>query len=159
MGSLSQRGPIFPRDDEASSSGAGEDGVPFDAVRKVRIHKIKRQNISEAISNSSARQDAAALDRKVAELIPGIADLGLSSAGPSTQRPASAFVSRQKALEQELQEMADIYDLDRPNPVDVPEPAQASTWKQTMRPTPKRIVLSQYQVLLFCSKRMLSCSV
>eukprot|EP00200_Dunaliella_tertiolecta_P001420 CAMPEP_0202347392 /NCGR_PEP_ID=MMETSP1126-20121109/5773_1 /ASSEMBLY_ACC=CAM_ASM_000457 /TAXON_ID=3047 /ORGANISM="Dunaliella tertiolecta, Strain CCMP1320" /LENGTH=244 /DNA_ID=CAMNT_0048938935 /DNA_START=63 /DNA_END=794 /DNA_ORIENTATION=+ len=137
-----------------------DDGVP---MRKLRLHK---RPASAAASSSSQQEpgdgpsSSAALSSRVSELIPGIADLSLSSAeqGSGPLDVASAVVQRHQARERarrdDLAEMAHIYDMGVPHPLDTKYDA-SKPWSQSLRPPPRKVQLSQYQTEMINYQRML----
>lgn len=127
---------------------------PFDnneRVRKVRIHKKTRQAFPA---------DASDIDRSIAEIIPGLADLSL--AGPSNaaaMRTASSIrqqlTSREESRRQQMAELSNIFDMSVPHPVDNKRPDPSQPFDQKLRPTPQRIQLSHYQLEMINYQRML----
>ncbi|GBF91459.1 hypothetical protein Rsub_04199 [Raphidocelis subcapitata] len=135
------------------SGASGEAGA--DVVRKVRVHKVRASGPLRAPS-SEAEQ---AMDRRIAEIIPGLAELSVSGADRAGAIAAAGAVRTQRLqrelkLADELRELRDIYDFSVANPVDG-APAGGGPWKQQLRPRPRKIVLSPYQYEMVNYQRML----
>jgi len=121
------------------------------------VHKIRPKapsNLQPAHSDSMNE----AIDRRIAEIIPGIADLSLSpDAAASAQQTARQIrIQRLQSQQQhanELLELESIYDMSLRHPVDLERPA--GVWQQDIRPNPRRIVLSSYQAEMINYQRML----
>jgi hypothetical protein len=135
---------------EAATSSEG--GV--DVVRKVRVHKLRGQ------PNPSLRSPDVqhAMDGRIAEIIPGLAELSVSAPDRGAALAAArgvraAKLQQELGLAAELRELRDIYDLSVPNPVDTDLPK--GPWKQQLRATPRKIVLSPYQYEMINYQRML----
>jgi len=133
----------------------GNDGST-EAVRKVRVHKVRgsKQSPLAGMSQSSA----AAMDQRISEIIPGLADLSLSSSAMTGARETAREIRMQRLKQeqqqaQELLELDDIYDFSRSNPVDTQRPQ--GTWSQKLKPSAKKIVLSPYQYEMINYQRML----
>ncbi|KAG1675778.1 hypothetical protein FOA52_012434 [Chlamydomonas sp. UWO 241] len=142
---------------------ASEDaGSSAPRVRKVRVHKIRRDVNSAdevALSKGEKQERDAALDRRIAELIPGLADLSVS-APPGASAIASEvrqkLLSREDAHKAELLELRSIYDMAKPNAVESALPAGGmDEWEQTMRPRVRKVQLSPYQYEMINYQRML----
>ncbi len=151
-----------------SDSITSEGGDSMDKkshVRKIRVHKLRpaTANPDSIKLNAKLEQDRnAEMDRRIAELIPGIAELSVSSAAMST--PSSGALAtaadvrkrqqlREEAHRAEVLELNDIYDMSVPNKVDLERPPEGA-WSQELRPRVRKIVLSPYQVSLtrlFCA--------
>jgi hypothetical protein len=130
------------------------DDSSSEAVRKVRVHKVSKQSPLAGMSQSSA----AALDHRISEIIPGLADLSLSKADMAAARDTAREVRLQRLKQQqeqaaELLELDDIYDFRTPNPVDTQLPRE--TWTPKEKPAAKKIVLSPYQYEMINYQRML----
>ncbi len=84
------------------------------------------------------------MDARIAEIIPGLADLSLPSSALAESRAAAAGVRAAAAqppgLVAELLELDDIYDFSKPHPADTARPD--GPWSQKIKPRAKRIVLS-----------------
>jgi hypothetical protein len=140
-------------------SGHGEAGPSseggVDVVRKVRVHKL-RGAPSAALRASPEVQHA--MDGRIAEIIPGLAELSVSGGDRGAALAAARDVRRERLqqelrLADELRELRDIYDLGVPNAVDAELPK--GPWKQQLRPRPRKIVLSPYQYEMINYQRML----
>lgn len=137
----------------AEAGASSEGGV--DVVRKVRVHKL-RGAPSQQVRQSPAMQDA--MDRRIAEIIPGLAELNVSGSDRDAALGAARAVREQRLqrelrLADELRELRDIYDMSVPNAVDGDAPK--GPWKQQLRAKPRRIVLSPYQYEMINYQRML----
>jgi hypothetical protein len=139
--------------ERAEAGPSSEGGV--DVVRKVRVHKL-RGKPSEQLQQSPALQQA--MDRRIAEIIPGLAELSVSGedrdAALGTARALrTQQMQRELALADELRELSTIYDLSVPNAVDGALPK--GPWKPVPRNKPRKIVLSPYQYEMINYQRML----
>lgn len=128
-------------------------------VRKLRIHKIRPQsaNVQDERVENERNAD---LDRRIAELIPGIADLSVSSAAMVAPKAAATAaeirkqkLSREEAHRAELTELNTIFDMSMPNKVDNERPD--GPWTQELRPRVRRVQLSPYQYEMINYQRML----
>jgi hypothetical protein len=143
-------------DSPGPSGAAGESGWPgADVVRKVRVHKVRASGPAHAPSPETER----AMDRRIAEIIPGLAELSVSGSDRADALAAAGAVRQQRLqrelrLADELRELRDIYDFSVPNAVDDP-PGGGGPWKQQLRPRPRKIVLSPYQYEMINYQRML----
>lgn len=167
---------------ERSAEAAGPSGNgsssnnEVDVVRKVRVRKLRGSPFSSSASastSSTLQPDVQArMDRRIAEIIPGLAELSVSGADRDGALAAARSVreqrmAREAALAAELRELGDIYDLSVPNPVDELKGAAgaggavaggaagAGVWKQQLRAKPRRVVLSPYQYEMINYQRML----
>jgi hypothetical protein len=127
-----------------------------ETLRKVRVHKVRssKQSPLAGMSQSSA----AAMDQRISEIIPGLADLSLSSSALAGARQTAQEIRLQRLKQEqqqaaELLELDDIYDFSRPNPVDNQRPQ--GTWTQKLKPPARKIVLSPYQYEMINYQRML----
>jgi hypothetical protein len=98
------------------------------------------------------------MDRRIAEIIPGLAELSVSGSDRDGTLSAARAVRQQRLqrelrLADELRELRDIYDFSVPNPVD--DQAPSGPWKQQLRAKPRKIVLSPYQYEMINYQRML----
>lgn len=138
----------------ASPTSSGTDtqqGLPF---KKVRIHKVKGKRPTA----DSGYDDL--LDRRIAEIVPGLADLSLADTKAMTTESRKTakdvreafnrkFESVQRQQRKEAQiiaenlELKEIFDFTKPHPVDNLPPPEG--WVQKQRPTPKKVRLSWYQ--------------
>mmetsp|Transcript_11352 Transcript_11352/g.19868 ORF Transcript_11352/g.19868 Transcript_11352/m.19868 type:complete len:248 (-) Transcript_11352:471-1214(-) len=141
-------------------AGRGDE-VPV-PVRKVRVHKLRPPSKSAPTDTegqpSQAERDAD-VERRIAELIPGIAELSVSNAAQANAQRGAAEVrqrmqDREAALREEVKELQTVYDMSVPHPVDF-QTSSAQNWSQTLRPPPKRIQLSHYQLEMINYQRML----
>lgn len=121
-----------------------------DSLRRVRVHKTRH--------TASPAGDAqnAVLDRKIAELIPGIAELSVSAKSQKgALKTASSVRQRQQDRDEvaraQAAELASIFDMSKPHPVDSVMP---ENWSQTLRPPAKKVVLSHYQAEMINYQRM-----
>lgn len=140
----------------SSDNGAGPSGMEEPvAFRKVRVHK--KVHAASSLQGQAAQERDAEMDKRIAELIPGLADLSVSA--PSQQALQSAasvrasITSREEARRKEAAELANIFDMSVHNPVDKADPSKP--WVQKFRPPPKRVVLSHYQYEMINYQRML----
>jgi hypothetical protein len=134
----------------------GSDGSS-DAVRKVRVRKVRSSSKQSPLAGMS-QSSAAALDQRISEIIPGLADLSLSTSALSGPRDTAREIRLQRLKQEqqhaaELLELDDIYDFSRPNPVDKQMPQ--GTWSQKLKPAAKKIQLSPYQYEMINYQRML----
>lgn len=137
----------------AEAGPSSEGGV--DVVRKVRVHKL-RAPPSQKLQQSQSAQEA--MDRRIAEIIPGLAELSVSGADREAAISTASAVRQQQLqrelkLADELRELRDIYDFSVRNDVDGQLPK--GPWKQQLRPKPRKIVLSPYQYEMINYQRML----
>jgi hypothetical protein len=147
---------------ENNGSASDEAGPSGPRVRKVRVHKIRRDvNGSDEVklSKGETQERDAALDRRIAELIPGLADLGVSAPPGASSVAAEVrkkVVSREEAHKAELLELRSIYDMAKPNAVESALPAGGmDEWEQSMRPRVRKVQLSPYQYEMINYQRML----
>lgn len=144
-------------EDVASTSS----GVP--SVRKIRIRKL-RAPVSESLAADEQQQRNTAMDRRIAELIPGLAELQLGSAAAAAPGARASALNaaaevrqkvqaREEARRSELLELANIFDMAKPNAVDTKQPDQP--WSQALRPRVRKVVLSPYQYEMINYQRML----
>ncbi|KIZ05804.1 hypothetical protein MNEG_2158 [Monoraphidium neglectum] len=136
----------------AEAGPSREGGV--DIIRKVRVRKLRGQ--PSPAQQSPDVQDA--MDRRIAEIIPGLAELSVSGSDRDGTLSAARAVRQQRLqrelrLADELRELRDIYDFSVPNPVD--DQAPSGPWKQQLRAKPRKIVLSPYQYEMINYQRML----
>ena len=150
------------------SEGPASNGI---LMRKVKLHQVVRPLSVDGTSSSAAAfaneadDDAsqrhqyrnAAIDRRIAEILPSLADLPILG-GPSTSAPALDERSRLRRTKDELAagealELATIFDMTVPHPNDNKLPDQP--WAPTTRPTPRKITLSSYQYEMINYQRML----
>jgi hypothetical protein len=126
-----------------------EDG---ELQKKVRVRKMRGP--PTAVPEHIAQR----MDRRVAEIIPGLADLSLpDSLAAGAQQTAKELrierLRKEQEVANELAELQDLYNFNKPHPVDQQLPT--GPWTQQLRPTPRRIVLSQYQTEMINYQRML----
>lgn len=127
-----------------------------ETVRKVRVHKLRSS--SKSPLSGMSQSSAAAMDQRISEIIPGLADLSLSSSALAGARQTAQEIRLQRIKQEqqqaaELLELGDIYDFSRPNPVDSQRPQ--GTWTQKLKPSARKIVLSPYQYEMINYQRML----
>lgn len=135
---------------QAGPSGANNSFDGADRLRKVRIHKAPKGAAASKGQepNAAAEQRSAELmERRIAELIPGVAEVAVSGSSGRGQGSSSNDAKRSQ-----LTELASIFDMSVNNPVDDERPSQ---WSQTLRPQPKKIMLSHYQHEMINYQRML----
>eukprot|EP00955_Chlamydomonas_euryale_P094640 364873-Chlamydomonas_euryale.AAC.7 len=141
-----------------SGSGPADDGAA-PRVRKIRLRKIRPGAQEQpALGGAEAAERDAAVDRRIAELIPGLADLSVG-ASSSAQLDAAASVrkkimSREQAHREEMLELGSIYDMSRPHPCEGERPP-GGEWSQGMRPRVRKVQLSPYQYEMINYQRML----
>lgn len=160
--------------DDGSSTSAVSQQQPREEPRelkwrKVRLHKIVKPVLTGEDASSSAsrnKEDAertAAMDRRIAELIPGLADLNVSSANASAPKAmqiaseirAKQLARRQEAHRAESVELANIYDMSLPNPVETTKIPPPGEWEQELRPRVRKVNLSSYQFEMINYQRMI----
>ncbi len=129
-----------------------------DVVKRIRIHKVRGRSAGEPDTKQQASGGLRErMEMRIAEIIPGIAELPVSGqglAGRDTARDiVSARLQREQQHAEELRELQDIYDMRKHNPVEDAQPE--GPWTQRMRPRPRRIVLSPYQYEMINYQRML----
>lgn len=145
---------------EASGSDVFDDSVAQqNTVRKVRIHKLRPATAPSAAGAPSDAARDAAIDRKIAELIPGLAELSVSESAQSGALKVASSVRKTQQAKDEVSraqaaEMASIFDMSKPHPLDNAKPDPSKAWSQTLRPPAKRIVLSHYQAEMINYQRM-----
>jgi len=140
--------------DRGAEAGTSSEGG-VDVVRKVKVHKL-RGKPSQQLAHSADVQHA--MDRRIAEIIPGLAELSVSgsdrdAALGTARNLRTQRLRRELALASELRELQDIYDMSVPNKVDDEVPK--GPWKQQPRAKPRKIVLSPYQYEMINYQRML----
>ncbi|KAF8057251.1 TIC56 [Scenedesmus sp. PABB004] len=139
---------------DPAAPGGGPAGEG-EALRKVRVHKV-RARAPVAVSQSG--RAAAAMDARIAEIVPGLAELSLGPTDKAGARAAAAELrasrlAAESALAKELLELDDIYDFSQPHPVDSARPA--GPWSQKLKPKARSIKLSPYQYEMINYQRML----
>lgn len=140
---------------ERAEPGPGSSDPGVDVVRKVRVRKLRGSGPPGGAPSPAL---AAAMDARIAEIIPGLAELSVSGADRGAALATARALRTQRlerdaALAGELRELRDIYDLAVPNAVDGDLPK--GPWKQQLRAKPRRIVLSPYQYEMINYQRML----
>jgi hypothetical protein len=144
---------------ESVSGTSDETNERKPTFRKIRIHKIRPHSAASNLLNEhETKERNRDIDRRIAELIPGIADLSVSSASmPQTLSTASEIrkqrLEKEVAHRDELIELSNIFDMSIPNPVDCKMPEEP--WSQQLRPPVRKIVLSPYQYEMINYQRML----
>ncbi|KAG2428682.1 hypothetical protein HXX76_011387 [Chlamydomonas incerta] len=138
-----------------SEPGAGPSDVQA-VTRKIRLHKVMRP-----LDESSPSSQEQHMDRRLAEILPAIADLpmpGPSGVGGSPADARAVEMRRLRGTQQELAQMealelATLFDMSKSHPLD--NAAPATPWKGELRPVPRKIVLSPYQYEMINYQRML----
>lgn len=133
----------------------GSDDGGTETYRKVRVHKV-RSKPPMSISQSSSTVHA--MDRRISEIIPNIADLSLSNSAKAGARDTAREIRLQRLKQEQevaadLLELDDIYDFSKPHPVDKQLPD--GPWSQKLKPQARRIKLSPYQYEMINYQRML----
>eukprot|EP00878_Enallax_costatus_P011492 GHUV01011996.1.p1 GENE.GHUV01011996.1~~GHUV01011996.1.p1 ORF type:complete len:161 (+),score=36.73 GHUV01011996.1:199-681(+) len=133
----------------------GSDDGSSESYRKVRVHKV-RSKAPMAISQSS--KTAAAMDNRISEILPNLADLSLSDPAMAGARETAREIRMQRLkqeqqIAQELLELEDIYDFSKRHPVDNKLPD--GPWSQKLKPRARQIKLSPYQYEMINYQRML----
>ena len=149
------------------SSSYADDGVgDKPIVRKIRIHKVRPSAAAASDTLKHDKEDEernAAMDRRIAELIPGIAELSVSSGAINMKGAVSIAadirkkqLSREEAHRAEVVELASIFDMSQPNKADGEAPPEGvEAWSQELRPRVRRVQLSPYQYEMINYQRML----
>lgn len=133
-----------------------EEGQKPVAMRKIRVHKIRPPSADAKLSATELAQRNDAMDRRIAELIPGLADLSVSVSGAAMGTAAEVRrreMAKAEAHKAELLELGSIYDMSKPHPVEAELPP--ADWQQMLRPRVKKVVLSPYQYEMINYQRML----
>ena len=125
--------------------------------RKIRIHKIRPQSATPDAAASSDKGLNAAMDRRIAELIPGLAGLKVNASGESSLKVAGEVRAKQMAKQNasmaEVLELKTIYDMSKPHPLD--NEVHQGPWDQQLRPRVRKVQLSAYQYEMINYQRML----
>ncbi|PNH08959.1 hypothetical protein TSOC_004472 [Tetrabaena socialis] len=137
------------------SESAGADGQT--ATRRVRLHKVMRP-LDESGAASRQNEDFSRhLDQRIAEILPSIADLPIAlpaSSSRGTELEVRRLQSPKHELAQaEALELADLFDMSVPHPLD--NAAPSTPWTGALRPVPRKVVLSHYQYEMINYQRML----
>lgn len=160
FGSNRQPEPDAPASTSAPASAFGPDGAPL-RPRKIRVHKVRSSGPSSSGSSEADERRDRAMDRRIAELIPGIADLSVSGAQLGSALDTARELRlrkqvRESQMKADTAELQGIYDMAKPHPVDaLPADYDPSTWTQRLRPAPRSIKLSHYQQEMINYQRML----
>ncbi|MEW5302197.1 MAG: hypothetical protein WDW36_005001 [Sanguina aurantia] len=99
------------------------------------------------------------MDQSISEIITGLAEVSLAGTGLQPASAAAAqearerVMSRHEAAMAEERELGDIFNMQVRHPGDFP--ALPESWRQVIRPQPKKIHLSQYQTEMINYQRML----
>ena len=138
-----------------SQPGAFPGSEDGSELRKIRVHKVRGKAPAPFVQSGKV---AEAMDRRIAEIIPGLADLSLPDQFTEGARQTAKDIRMEKLrkeqeLANELLELRDIYDMGKRHPVDFQKPA--GPWQQELRPKPRKIVLSPYQYEMVNYQRML----
>jgi hypothetical protein len=133
----------------------GSDDGGTETYRKVRVHKV-RSKAPMAISQNSST--AVAMDRRISEIIPNLADLSLSEPAMAGARETAREIRLQRLKQEqqvaaELLELDDIYDFSKRHPVDTKLPD--GPFSQKLKPQARKIKLSPYQYEMINYQRML----
>ncbi|WIA21842.1 hypothetical protein OEZ85_004218 [Tetradesmus obliquus] len=133
----------------------GNDDGGTEEYRKVRVHKV-RSKPPMAISQSSST--AVAMDRRISEIIPNLADLSLGDPAMVGARETAREIRLQRMKQEqqvaaELLELDDIYDFNKRHPVDSKLPD--GPFSQKLKPQARKIKLSPYQYEMINYQRML----
>lgn len=128
-----------------------------EVFRKVKVHKI-RGTSKLGQRGETLQEFNTSLDRRIAEIIPAMAEVSLSNADRAAAQLTAQDVrlvklQQEQQLKDELVELEDVYDMSKPNAVDFQLPS--TPWKQQLRPKPRKIVLSPYQYEMINYQRML----
>ena len=150
------------RDSDESSEGIESESVHGDQkpqrYRRIRIHKIKPSSLTSDASVSSDKSLHAAMDRRIAELIPGLAGLNVaSSASKESLKVAGEVREKQMAKQEsniaEILELKTIFDMSKPHPLD--DKPHEGIWEQQLRPRVRKVQLSPYQYEMINYQRLL----
>jgi hypothetical protein len=109
-----------------------------------------------AISQNSST--AVAMDRRISEILPNLADLSLSDPAMAGARETAREIRMQRLKQEqqvaaELLELDDIYDFTKRHPVDTKLPD--GPFSQKLKPQARKIKLSPYQYEMINYQRML----
>lgn len=124
--------------------------------RRIRIHKIKPSSLASDEKTSSDKSLHAAMDRRIAELIPGLAGLNVASSSAASLEVASEVRAKQLAKQDsmaEILELKTIYDMSKPHPLD--DKPHEGPWDQQLRPRVRKVQLSPYQYEMINYQRLL----
>ncbi|GLI59296.1 hypothetical protein VaNZ11_001149 [Volvox africanus] len=129
-------------------------------TRKIRLHKVMRPLEVDGTGRSQADFNEH-IERRIAEILPSIADLPviLKNTIPSLPSDGRALELRrlqntqQEVAFSEAQELARLFDMSKPHPLDNAPPP--TPWAGALRPVPRKIVLSPYQYEMINYQRML----
>ena len=147
------------------SEAGSDEGGPFGFLRKIRLHKPAPAVSDVKLSKEDEAKRNALIDRKIAELIPGIAEVSVSEGALAKSMKTAAaireeqlskerarLVQREATRMAELEELEHVYDMGVQLPCDDERPG--GIWKQTLRPEPKKVVISHYQAEMINYQRM-----
>ncbi|EFJ44293.1 hypothetical protein VOLCADRAFT_106447 [Volvox carteri f. nagariensis] len=143
-----------------SENAAGPSESGQIVTRKIRLHKVMRP-LDETGADRTQVDFQQHMERRIAEILPSIADLPvpLQSSMPSALADARAVELRrlqdtkQELALSEAQELATLFDMSKPHPLDNAPPT--TPWTGALRPVPRKIVLSPYQYEMINYQRML----
>ncbi len=124
-------------------------------TRRIRLHKAARP-LDEASGNSFQASNLQ-LGKHVEEIVAGIADLPIPRS-PALEDAQTVEMRRlrqtQRSMAQaEGNEINSLFDMSKPHPLDDAPPS--TPWTGEMRPTPRKAVLSPYQLEMINYQRML----
>ena len=140
----------------AEPSSSGSFPADFDgsstATRRVRVRKVR------AAGGPQTEEFQRHAERRIAEIIPGLADLSLEpeqmdGALRTARDIRLEKLKQQQATLDEIKELEEIYDMSKPNAVDDELPPEG--WEAKLRPTPRRVQLSSYEYEMINYQRML----
>ncbi|KAJ9518662.1 hypothetical protein QJQ45_018754 [Haematococcus lacustris] len=137
------------QDASAEFNDDGDKAGLFVPPRKVRLTKTKPIAASEnSYSTQLKPKDVQTQASRIAQVVAGLADLSVDSQAPS-RRPSRV----QQTRTEELEELANIFDMDES--FTLPVTSSKSEWTQSLRPPVQRVVLSHYQHEMINYQRML----
>ncbi|KAG2490491.1 hypothetical protein HYH03_011119 [Edaphochlamys debaryana] len=118
--------------------------------------------LDESGASAWSAEDGSKLnvERRIAEILPSIADLpapsSSSASGPGGERALELRrlrSTKHDIAQAEALELLELFDMSKPHPLDNAPPAEP--WKGELRPVPRKIVLSPYQYEMINYQRML----
>ncbi|GFR45615.1 hypothetical protein Agub_g7022 [Astrephomene gubernaculifera] len=143
-----------------SEAGVGTTDGEKQVARRIRLHKVMRP-LDESGTGRSQEEYNQHMDRRIAEILPAIADLPIPgpSAGLSLPEESRALELRRlrsakhEIAQAEALELATLFDMSMPHQLDNAPPL--TPWTGALRPVPRKIVLSPYQYEMINYQRML----